>query len=43
MKVIDLPHKSLLQDTSMTPGGGGEGAARRFNFVEDENDPYPTN
>lgn len=25
------------------PGGGGEGAARRFNFVEDENDPYPTN
>ena len=42
MKVIDLPHKSLLQDTSMIPGGGGEGA-RRFNFVEDENDPYPTN
>lgn len=23
------------------PGGGGD--ARRFNFVEDENDPYPTN
>lgn len=41
MKVIDLPHKSLLLDTSMTPGGGGD--ARRFNFVEDENDPYPTN
>lgn len=32
---------TLLSGSPTVPGGGGD--ARRFNFVEDENDPYPTN
>ena len=33
---------TLLSGSDPVPGGGGEDP-RRFNFVEDENDPYPTN
>ena len=36
------PATLLAGYSDPVPGGGGEDP-RRFNFVEDENDPYPTN